>query len=149
VQLQLRTIQNAVVVPVTAVRQSGNGEFVFVLQADRTVKQRPIVRGQMLADRVQDERPAVVRSPKAPTGCATAPACAAGRSPKAAGRQRRGSSVHRLPAARPARRIGRAARKRRAGVRGKVAPRWKAQAGAAQAAAPAMAGRVRGRAWAT
>jgi multidrug efflux system membrane fusion protein len=53
VQLQVRTIQNAVVVPVTAVRQSGTGEFVFVLQQDRTVKQRPVVRGQMLADRVQ------------------------------------------------------------------------------------------------
>ncbi|MDB5900282.1 MAG: efflux transporter periplasmic adaptor subunit, partial [Ramlibacter sp.] len=53
VQLQVRTIQNAVVVPVTAVRQSGTGEFVFVLQQDRTVKQRPIVKGQMLADRVQ------------------------------------------------------------------------------------------------
>jgi multidrug efflux system membrane fusion protein len=53
VQLQVRTIQNAVVVPVTAVRQSGSGEFVFVLQQDRTVKVRPVVRGQMLGDRVQ------------------------------------------------------------------------------------------------
>lgn len=53
VQLQVRTIQNAVVVPVTAVRQSGSGEYVFVLQQDRTVKQRPVVRGQQLGDRVQ------------------------------------------------------------------------------------------------
>jgi multidrug efflux system membrane fusion protein len=53
VQLQVRTIQNAVVVPVSAVRQSGTGEFVFVLQQDRTVKQRPVVRGQPLGDRVQ------------------------------------------------------------------------------------------------
>ncbi|WP_460890752.1 efflux RND transporter periplasmic adaptor subunit, partial [Ramlibacter alkalitolerans] len=53
VQLQVRTIQNAVVVPVTAVRQGGSGEFVFVLQQDRTVKQRPVVRGQPLGDRVQ------------------------------------------------------------------------------------------------
>jgi multidrug efflux system membrane fusion protein len=53
VQLQVRTIRNAVVVPVAAVRQSGSGEFVFVLQQDRTVKQRPVVRGQMVADRVQ------------------------------------------------------------------------------------------------
>ena len=53
VQLQVRTIQNAVVVPVTAVRQSGSGEFVFVLQQDRTVKQRPVVRGQQVGDRVQ------------------------------------------------------------------------------------------------
>jgi multidrug efflux system membrane fusion protein len=53
VQLQLRTIQNAVVVPVAAVRQSSSGEYVFVLQQDRTVKQRTVVRGQALGDRVQ------------------------------------------------------------------------------------------------
>jgi multidrug efflux system membrane fusion protein len=53
VQLQLRVIHNAVVVPVAAVRQSGSGEYVFVLQDDRTVKQRPVVRGQMVGDRVQ------------------------------------------------------------------------------------------------
>ncbi|HEX7891860.1 MAG TPA: efflux RND transporter periplasmic adaptor subunit [Ramlibacter sp.] len=53
VQLQLRTIENAVVVPVTAVRQSGSGEFVFVLQEDRTVKQRAVVRGQPVGERVQ------------------------------------------------------------------------------------------------
>jgi len=53
VQLQVRTLQNAVVVPVAAVRQSGGGEFVFVLQQDHTVKQRPVVRGQPLGDRVQ------------------------------------------------------------------------------------------------
>lgn len=53
VQLQVRTLRNAVVVPVAAVRQSGSGEFVFVLQEDRTVKQRPVVRGQPLGERVQ------------------------------------------------------------------------------------------------
>ena len=53
VQMQVRTIQNAVVVPVGAVRPSGTGEFVFVLQPDHTVKQRPVVRGQALGDRVQ------------------------------------------------------------------------------------------------
>jgi multidrug efflux system membrane fusion protein len=53
VQLQVRTLQNAVVVPVTAIRQSGSGEFVFVLQQDRTVKQRQVVRGQPLGERVQ------------------------------------------------------------------------------------------------
>jgi multidrug efflux system membrane fusion protein len=46
VQLRIRTLQNAVVVPVSAVRQSGSGEYVFVLQDDRTVKLRPVVRGQ-------------------------------------------------------------------------------------------------------
>jgi multidrug efflux system membrane fusion protein len=53
VQLQLRTISNAVVVPVAAVRQGSGGDYVFVLQEDRTVKIRPVVRGQPLADRVQ------------------------------------------------------------------------------------------------
>lgn len=53
VQLQVRTIRNAVVVPVAAVRQGGQGDFAFVLQQDRTVKMRPVVRGQMLEDRVQ------------------------------------------------------------------------------------------------
>ena len=53
VQLRIRTLQNAVVVPVSAVRQSGSGEYVFVLQDDRTVKLRPVVRGQPVGDRVQ------------------------------------------------------------------------------------------------
>lgn len=53
VQLQLRTIRNAVVVPVSAVRQGGSGDYVFVLQPDRTVKLRPVVRGQPVGDRVQ------------------------------------------------------------------------------------------------
>ncbi|HSV81464.1 MAG TPA: efflux RND transporter periplasmic adaptor subunit, partial [Ramlibacter sp.] len=53
VQLQLRTIRNAVVVPVGALRQGGSGDHVFVLQDDRTVKLRPVVRGQALGDRVQ------------------------------------------------------------------------------------------------
>ncbi|HET8744140.1 MAG TPA: efflux RND transporter periplasmic adaptor subunit, partial [Ramlibacter sp.] len=53
VQLQVRTLKNAVVVPVAAVRQGGGGEYVFVLQQDHTVKQRPVVRGEPLGDRVQ------------------------------------------------------------------------------------------------
>jgi len=53
VQLQVRTVKDAVVVPVTAVRQGGNGDYVFVLQEDRTVKLRPVVRGQLLGDRIQ------------------------------------------------------------------------------------------------
>jgi membrane fusion protein, multidrug efflux system len=53
VQLRIRTIQKAVVVPVAAVRQSGGGEYVFVLLDDRTVKLRPVVRGQPVGDRVQ------------------------------------------------------------------------------------------------
>ncbi|MGV3569439.1 MAG: efflux RND transporter periplasmic adaptor subunit, partial [Ramlibacter sp.] len=53
VALQVRVIQGAVVVPVSAVRQGGQGDYVFVLQPDRTVKIRPVVKGQFLADRVQ------------------------------------------------------------------------------------------------
>lgn len=53
VQLKLRTINNAVVVPVNAMRQGGSGDYVFVLMDDRTVKLRPVVRGQPLGDKVQ------------------------------------------------------------------------------------------------
>lgn len=53
VQLQVRVIEDAVVVPVSAVRQGGQGDFVFVLQPDRTVKMRPVVRGEPLVDKVQ------------------------------------------------------------------------------------------------
>ncbi|MBI5277119.1 MAG: efflux RND transporter periplasmic adaptor subunit [Burkholderiales bacterium] len=53
VELKLRTIVNAVVVPVAALRQGPSGEHVFVLMDDRTVKLRPVVRGQPMGDRVQ------------------------------------------------------------------------------------------------
>jgi multidrug efflux system membrane fusion protein len=53
VQLRLRTIRDAVVVPVAAIRQGSGGDYVFVLQPDRTVKQRPVVRGQPVGDKVQ------------------------------------------------------------------------------------------------
>lgn len=45
VRLQLRNVQGAVVVPVTAVRQGPNGDLVYVLQPDRTVQLRPVRRG--------------------------------------------------------------------------------------------------------
>ena len=44
-RLLLRTIDDAVVVPVTAVRHGPNGDFVFVLNDDRTVSVRPVKRG--------------------------------------------------------------------------------------------------------
>jgi multidrug efflux system membrane fusion protein len=53
VQVQLRTIRDAVVVPVAAVRTGGQGDYVFVVQDDRSVKLRPVVRGQAMADKVQ------------------------------------------------------------------------------------------------
>ncbi|MES2911938.1 MAG: efflux RND transporter periplasmic adaptor subunit [Pseudomonadota bacterium] len=52
VQLLVRTIENAVVVPVTAVRQGSSGDYVYVLNADRTVSLRPVTRGQATVDKV-------------------------------------------------------------------------------------------------
>jgi multidrug efflux system membrane fusion protein len=54
VRLQMRTIKDAVVVPVTALRHSSNGDFVYVLnKAERTVSLRPVTRGQATVDQVQ------------------------------------------------------------------------------------------------
>jgi membrane fusion protein, multidrug efflux system len=53
VQLKLRTVHDSVVVPVSALRQASNGEFVFVLNSDRTVTQRPVKRGVATVDKVQ------------------------------------------------------------------------------------------------
>jgi membrane fusion protein, multidrug efflux system len=49
----VRTIHGAIVVPVSALRQSGNGQFVFVLNEDRTVTQRPVKSGVATVDKVQ------------------------------------------------------------------------------------------------
>jgi len=51
-QLELRTIADAVVVPVSALRNGPDGDFVYVLNADRTVSQRNVKRGTATADRV-------------------------------------------------------------------------------------------------
>jgi len=53
VQINVRTIHGAIVVPVSALRQSGNGQFVFVLNEDRTVTQRPVKSGVATVDKVQ------------------------------------------------------------------------------------------------
>jgi multidrug efflux system membrane fusion protein len=53
VRLQLRTIENAVVVPVSALRTGPAGDYVFVLKPDRTVTQRTVTRGQATVDNVQ------------------------------------------------------------------------------------------------
>ena len=53
VQLNVRTVKDAVVVPVAAVRHGGTGDYVFVLNDDRTVALRPVTRGQATADKVQ------------------------------------------------------------------------------------------------
>ena len=52
VQLLVRTIDNAVVVPITALRQGSAGDYVYVLNAaDRTVSLRPVKRGQATVDK--------------------------------------------------------------------------------------------------
>ncbi|RSZ57924.1 efflux RND transporter periplasmic adaptor subunit [Massilia atriviolacea] len=53
-RLELRTIKDAVVVPVTALRHGSSGDFVYVLNAaERTVAVRPVTRGQATVDKVQ------------------------------------------------------------------------------------------------
>ena len=44
-QLELRTIGDAVVVPVSALRNGPSGDFVYVLNDDKTVSQRNVKRG--------------------------------------------------------------------------------------------------------
>ena len=46
VRLLLRTLQGAVVVPVTALRTGAAGDFVYVINEDKTVSTRPVKRGQ-------------------------------------------------------------------------------------------------------
>ena len=53
VQLNVRAIRDAVVVPVAAVRHGSTGDYVFVLKEDRTVALRPVTRGQATVDKVQ------------------------------------------------------------------------------------------------
>lgn len=53
VQLNVRTVKDAVVVPVAAVRHGNAGDYVFVLKDDRTVTLRPVTRGQATVDKVQ------------------------------------------------------------------------------------------------
>ncbi len=53
-RLQLDTIDDAVVVPVTALRHGAGGDFVYVLNAkDKTVSQRAVTRGQATVDKIQ------------------------------------------------------------------------------------------------
>jgi multidrug efflux system membrane fusion protein len=53
VRLQLRTVEGAVVVPVSALRTGPSGDYVFVLKQDRTVTIRPVKRGQATIEKVQ------------------------------------------------------------------------------------------------
>lgn len=53
VRLELRTIKGAVMVPVTALRHGTKGDYVYVLNQDRTVSMRSVTRGQATVDKVQ------------------------------------------------------------------------------------------------
>jgi multidrug efflux system membrane fusion protein len=54
VKMLLRTISGAVVVPVNALRNSSNGDYVYVLNPqERTVAMRKVTRGQASVDKVQ------------------------------------------------------------------------------------------------
>jgi multidrug efflux system membrane fusion protein len=53
VRLELRTIKDAVMVPVTALRHGSQGDYVYVLKADKTVQQRAVTRGQATVDKIQ------------------------------------------------------------------------------------------------
>jgi multidrug efflux system membrane fusion protein len=50
VKLDLETLHNVVVVPVTAVRTGPQGDFVWVLQPDKTVTLRTVTRGPATVD---------------------------------------------------------------------------------------------------
>ena len=53
VQLLVKTIENAVIIPVTAIRQGSAGDYVYVLNAaERTVSLRSVKRGQASVDKI-------------------------------------------------------------------------------------------------
>ena len=53
VRILVDTLKDAVVVPVTALRHGPNGDFVYILNDDRTVSQVTVVQGIATADTVQ------------------------------------------------------------------------------------------------
>jgi multidrug efflux system membrane fusion protein len=50
VRLQLRTLPGALVVPSQAVQRGADGDYVYVVKADGTVEQRPVVQGVEVGD---------------------------------------------------------------------------------------------------
>jgi multidrug efflux system membrane fusion protein len=52
VRMELDLIKNAVVVPATALRQSADGAFVWVLNTDQTVSKRPVTAGPSTTSQV-------------------------------------------------------------------------------------------------
>ncbi|WP_395400261.1 efflux RND transporter periplasmic adaptor subunit [Pseudoduganella sp. UC29_106] len=53
VRLELRTVKDAVMVPVTALRHGATGDYVYVLNSDKTVSLRMVTRGQATVEKVQ------------------------------------------------------------------------------------------------
>ncbi len=53
VRMELDTIKGAIVVPATAVRQGGDGSFVWLLNSDQTVSKTPVKTGQATGVQVQ------------------------------------------------------------------------------------------------
>ena len=53
VQLTVKTLEDVVVVPVTALRNGSSGDYVYVVNdAERTVSLRPVKRGQATVDKI-------------------------------------------------------------------------------------------------
>ena len=52
-RLNVQTIRGATVVPVAALRHGNNGDYVFILNPDRTVTMRAVKSGQATVDKVQ------------------------------------------------------------------------------------------------
>ncbi|WP_332876871.1 efflux RND transporter periplasmic adaptor subunit [Massilia sp. S19_KUP03_FR1] len=112
-RLEVRTIKNAVMVPVTALRHGTAGDFVYVLKSDKTVSTRVVTRGQATVDKIQ-----IVSGLKVGEQVIT----------EGADRLKDGAKVT-LPGDRPA----------AAGAKGERGGRKQREAGAAAPAAPAAA----------
>lgn len=52
-RLEVRTIKDAVMVPVTALRHGSAGDFVYILNNNHTVSLRSVTRGQATVDKIQ------------------------------------------------------------------------------------------------
>src|SRR3546814_21008180 len=52
-RVQLRTLSGAIVVPLSAVRNGSQGDFVYLINADHPVSVRAVTRGQQSGSQVQ------------------------------------------------------------------------------------------------
>lgn len=114
VQMQLDTLRDAVVIPVAALRHSNDGDFVYVLNEDRTVSQRAVKRGQATNDRVQVTSGLAVGEPVVTEGAdrlkdGARVAVAGDRPQRGASAPGRGASAPEGAASRPRRRASAAA----------------------------------------